>query len=484
MRWAVALVLCGCDQLLGLPDIHPTGGPITVTGRYVARVVSNNAQHVPTVTDQPFPSIAASVRLDDGTTPPVAWNADGTFAFTAHPNQAYALSLVGNGLTTDYQLATPTLDLAEPVYSRFDRVAPAPGTMVAWNLPQPTSNASVEYAASTGQWSLSEVGSGSASSFMLDWTQVRTIPPWGGLGSIGLLDASRGDRLFLGVFEPATPSIMTMTNYRSDDVTLISGATTSLAGATMPLPSPTCVSVNVLRVAELDRLVTAGYGSAASFQGSWAIFAMPTPDLGTGGSSLLAFSTDGLTTDTMADVTIGNPFDGHALGMYLVVDSVRPVFAPGAMKGIDFPNATFHTIRVTAPCPTSSTILGMVALPRQPTLDSAALDTDGLSVDLDRTRPAVVGWTVDDRNYDAFRVDLYELSVDASGKTKPTVTAQIWTTQPQAAVDPALLEMGKTYVITVQAELGYPGAATGDFRTVTFPAAFSELTSHTFTITN
>jgi hypothetical protein len=483
-RVVLAVMLAGCDQLLGLPDIHPMGLPITVTGRYLARVVSNDAQHLPMVTDEPFASITASVWLDDGSTPPVAWNSDGTFSFTAHANQTYALSLVGNGFTNGYQLATPTVDLAEPVYSPLDRVAPAPGTMVSWSLPQPTPSGSVEYASSTGQWSLFEVGTGPASSFTYDWTSVRATPTWGTLGSIGLLDASRGDRLFFGVFEPASPSIMAMTSYRSDDVTLISGAANPLAGATMPLPSPTCVSVNVLRIAELDRLVTAGYGSASSFHGNWAIVALPTPDLGTGGEILLAYSTDGFTTDTMADVNIGNPFDGHALGMYLIVDSTRQVFAPGATAGIPFANATAHVIRVTAPCPTPSTILGMVALPSQPTLDGAALDTDGLSVSLDRTRPAVLGWSVGDRNYESFQVNLYELSVDASGATKARLTAQIRTLQPQAALDPALLETSKTYVVQVAAELGYPSAATGDFRTAAFPSAYGELASHTFTITN
>src|SRR5215831_14340525 len=132
MRW-LALMLCSCDGLLGLVDVHEqdaaVDAPVLVTGRYVARVVSNDSFYVPTVTDEPFASIAATVRLADGTTPAVAWNADGTFSFSAN-GQAYALQLVANGFTVGYQLSTSQLDLPEPVWSRLDRMPVASPTPV------------------------------------------------------------------------------------------------------------------------------------------------------------------------------------------------------------------------------------------------------------------------------------------------------------------------------------------------------------------
>jgi hypothetical protein len=39
------------------------------------------------------------------------------------------------------------------------------------------------------------------------------------------------------------------------------------------------------------------------------------------------------------------------------------------------------------------------------------------------------------------------------------------------SIDPTLLQPGRTYVISVEAELGWPGAATGDLGASAFPAA-------------
>jgi hypothetical protein len=454
-----------------------------VTGSYLAYVAGNDVNHAPTVSMQPFASIVANVRLDDGSTPAVAWNADGTFAFAAAPGQGYWLTLIGNGIYTDYQLAASQLELAEPIWSRLDRVAPGAGTQVTYNLTAAPPASAAVYTQSTGQWSLANAP-GTMTSYTIDWTKVPTWPKWGALGSIGLLDTSHNDRLYLTVFDViAGKNYAIVDGYRIDDVTLTSGATKTISGGYQAITPTTCIAVDALRGTEANRLAAAGYGT--TFSGSWWLEAFPTPQLGVGGDLLLAYSLDNTppTTDTTGQPMIENIFTGHSLVLRMAVGTSRAVTAPNATSSMPVYNTSFHWVVPTLNCATPSQILGSVALPGQPVLAGTTLDTDGKPIAVDRSGPVQLTWPVSGRFVDHYRVELYEVYADAANASQMALRVRTRTLAPHASIDPAALEVGKTYLYEVTAVLGYPSSGAGDFRTVAFPLGEGLFTSNTFTIT-
>jgi hypothetical protein len=439
--------------------------PAIISGRDVQRFVYNDMQHLPMMGEQPFASLTARVHADDGTWTPVAIASDGSFAFTAPAESPYRLELTANGGTpTELQLTSPQLDLAPPTIARNDRAPVPAGTVI--NVSLGNAGGGTTAVASTGVWGELVRQNGDNANFVVDWTQVTS----------GLLDANKYDRAYGFTYDNVgSPLYTAITNACSADVTLTGGTTNALACTLATVAFDHCMHLHAGIVAEDARVVAAIAGGPAygTVGYSWQIGAVPAPSLTPGGALVVAAV--GISVPPGGDFDRDQtyfpaPFPGHAMSLIMTVARQRPIQLTGTTTPLYFGAITQTFVAAAPDCSTVTDAEGGVAIAGIPALDGVTLASDMVRFTLDRTRPHELSWSIASPGaVDLWTVRLY--SIVASGTTTTLAVHRVWnTTGTRIAFDPELLAAGTPYVFQIVAIRGYPGASTGDFRTIGYPS--------------
>ncbi|MGE5183896.1 MAG: hypothetical protein ACM31C_17620 [Acidobacteriota bacterium] len=494
MRAALAVVvLAGCDKLLGLGDIAPVpdANPYAVTGTLLERYATNDATYMPLVEQLVPDRAAATATLDDGTTPIVDYQTDGTFSFPlAHAGQRYRLSLAAADGGFDVESDAPQLALASTVAARpvADRTLVTRPTPISLILSAAGGLYGEIYVASTGQWSLADTGTtgaGSTQSTQLgfDWRLAGALAP-----PIGLLDASDdNDLLYVLEYSPKSlPSgpYLSVTHYRTVAVDQVDGVALQL---TLTLDAPTtasCLSISA-SVAEEDQRWVAAIPGATSSGADWLISAIPSYQLGTTGALVVTYTprSPPYPSTSAIDQTFYNPYLGSVLVANLAVGLQRALQLPGTQPFLaPFGTQLWVQAPTSAACAGLALPAGMVGIAGDPMVNGVAIAADATAVALPAAPRLDVAWDLASSGpVDVTNVAVYELRAVA-GYTVPHLIDQTSTTTRSAWLSTSKLVAGRTYVLRFDAMTGYPGAATGDYATAAFPHAVATSWSHYFTV--
>lgn len=466
------------------PDAAPDAPGLAITGTELVRQISNDANHMPVITELPRHAISVVQLLPDGMRAPVAVGAGGTFAFRS-PTAALRLEVTRDGgAPLEYQLAATHLDFAEGVAGRYDRTAPTAGT--ALSVMTTGANAGGAVVDTTGLWTqTSPPKNANGAMFTLDWTKATALS-----GPIGLVDATANDRAWIAYFNSVTGGYVALDEACSADLTMTAGATTNASCASVALPLDRCVQAMIDDADEYQRLVTALPAALGYTGGSWLwyVAAVPEPQLGPIGALWLAFggSQNAPTTNLAQPIAYADPFPGHTPVLESTVYVARSLKLPGTTMGYPLYASTAEVVAPTASCPTPTAVTGTVAIAAPPALDGLALDHDGVAAAIDRSQPHAITWDLAaDGAVDTWTVRLFQAT--ASGNQTQLALQRTYVTTARAvAIDPAELAPGGTYVVELDAYQAYPNAASGDFRTFGFPAtpyASSTTWSGSFVVT-
>lgn len=459
----------------------PPGPAMTVTARELLRDVrSNDATHVPVTADQPMPGLAVQLLDDAGTASDVAVGSDGTFSFQAAPGAPYRLAVQSEIQLqpVEYLLDASALDLAPTLVGHYPRAIAPPGTTLTANVAAaPATGLAV--IASIGLWTQIVRSTGTNGAFTVDWSQAGSVS-----GPMGLLDASAFDRAYWTNLD-GVGSYYATTAACSEDFTMVAGTDNTLSCTAAAVPFDRCTHVVAHADAETMRLAAAAPTSYAAPFWRWVLFAVPAPALGPIGGLTLAYYTY-TSGDLDLPVTFGNPFPGHDVSLAMQHFRSRTIALPGAAE-LTIYASTQHFVRPAGDCTTASETSGSIAIPTTPVLDGVTLADDGVELALDRTAQHVVTWDVaSPGSTDYWAVRLYTVAAPANQTT--LALARSWITEHHAVtIDPGVFVKGATYLIEIDAVTGYPGAAHGDFRTTSYPAAtyaVSSIPSGTFVVTN
>jgi hypothetical protein len=487
----VMIVASGCD-LVFLDRPAPPGidAPITepsiVTGRYLRRTVVNDASYFPIAIDEPMTEGISRVTLEDGTRPELTMHPDGRFSFErGSPDQPYRL-FAGS---LEYQLAASHLELVDPQWGRIDRDIAAPGTTLTYQVQGVSDVIGKAYVQTTGLWTQTQTPALNTQ-FTIAWDQAGSL--W---GERGLLRADRHDRAYYTLHElvtslPSASPHYAIVGYRIDEVTMTSSQDTLVTGTISYPPRDRCVRIAGAQKTEMDRMIAAGYGTVSDYTANWVVNAVPRLDVGPGGGLNTAYMTaaGASIVNTNEDVVVMNPFNGHALVVTTTVYLRKPVTGPGATSSHDLSQISQHWVPATEGCTAPSTVGGVVAVPLSPSLDSRALVTDDTAISIDRTALVPLTWSLTSGSVDRYVLILFELGASTEAETvgQTTLVARAgWVTvAPSVAIDPALLVTGKSYLFAVVAEVGFAGAAAGDFGTIGYPHGQAVIHTPSFRIEN
>lgn len=107
-------------------------------------------------------------------------------------------------------------------------------------------------------------------------------------------------------------------------------------------------------------------------------------------------------------------------------------------------------------------------------------------ITLERERLVPLTWSLGPGGtVDRFVIRLFEVVI--RNDLPELAGVEQWITlgaQRRIDIDPELFVAGKRYVITVEANLGLPGAADGDMMTIQYPYAIASFPSPMFEISN
>lgn len=508
MRLAAAvLALVGCGRVLGLDDIPIDQSALTVHGTYTTRRVLNSETRLPHLSDdQPAgrPPPSTFVALDDGKRMMLVWNADDTFYFDREQlAQTYRIVIPGNypAATIEYQLAGATPQLVDREWGRGAalRATVDAGTTVQYSFATAPVSPFTGFLVldSSGIWTQTGIATVSGSpptneSFAFDWSGAAALPD---SEALGLLDTLYNDRLYY-VLYALSGTTYRLSNYRFDDVTMKDAATTTIANQPLyAVQNDTCVLVAAPRAQEIARITQAGYVAASPAIGTWRLLAIPVLTMGPTVAFPLTFDTG--TADFRASpIAFGTPFAGYDLALFMQVVASHPVTAPGAAMPalLSYGSDQYILPQATSPADCAmqdSSMFPSVQLPVAPLLDGFPLQRDQ-PIQLDRSRLAKLTWTTTQQGAQPqlFRARLFEVAADASQATVLREHAIWYTTNmtpdgaPQVLVDPALLEMGKSYVIEIADLVGLPDAQQGDLASLSYPYAVGYAYTGLLEVTN
>lgn len=482
MRWLAIVALAACSGSHGHgPDAGGDGSDgsaasFSITGRATVRQIANDAAHLPVVTEGPFHTLAITAHLADGTSTPVTPAADGSFTLTT-PAPIARLEVESDvNATTDYELGAPMIDLAVRQGSRYDRVVPAPSTALAFTITSPASgNVRI---VSTGVWTQSAKLPSASTTFNVDWS---TAP--------GLLDAAANDRVYYTVETSVGSSTqyLALTSMCSADVTMVQGMTTPVACTAAPVAQDQCTHVVAHVLDEATRVAAAAGPAFTTIAWDWTVAALPAEAFGAISPIVVAHSnaTTAPTADVDRMVTYAQPFAGHSTSVAMTYARTRS-YALGQLLPMQLRVGTTHWVKPAADCTTPAELTGTVALATTPVLDGVTLDSDSLALAFDPAHPHVVSWNIASGTADHWLVRV-EHVIDNAGTTDTEVTHSYLTTGTSITLDPAIFTPGQHYLINIGGAQFFPGAATGDLRTIGYPAApyaTSEVTSGVFVVDN
>lgn len=471
---AVLAVLLGCsDKPTVTPDASVDGnGQRTVSGRDVVRNVINTATRTPVIVeDIPIRSLVVNQLLPDRTSVPVAVAPDGTFSFTAEgPWRAEVIT--DGGIPTEYQLSTDKLDLSLRVVGRYDRPAVPANTTLSVSV-SGAPGGGTALIASTGLWTQSYRSGGSNGSFTIDWSNsAGTLS-----GDASLLDAAQYDRVFYATIEgTGSPQYQALSSSCTSDVTMIGGGATQITCGATQIVADRCLHLVAPQGAETLRLTTATADGPAqpSYQAYWITQALPAPTLGPIAGLWIAYDIPGAGTtqpaDIDRDINFGNPYPGHDIAVLMAATKSR-TFSLGAAAPTTLGATTVHYVRAQPDCTTPTEIPQVVAIPSFASIDGIRLTSDAMTITLDRTRLHRITFDIAaEGDADYYSVRIIEISISTDNKTTLSIRRVYVTTEREVVLDPAMLEVGRTYVIETNAVIGNPDAKSGDFRNWSFPA--------------
>jgi hypothetical protein len=451
MRCAWMLVLCSCQQLLGLdePGALATDAAPAAHGRVYVIEPFNDAQHVASERVRPFHSASGVILSSGGANVPFAIDSDGRFDFVAD-HVPYRMLLVLDGIPTEITSSSMSLDLGIRMTHRYDAVTAAPGTVLNVKL-SGVAPGGAPYVETTGVWRFLIRTSGSDTDFLIAWP-----------AGLQLLDGMAGDRAYATWFEPYEAPNFGITRVCPADVTMRDGMTTTMTCTLTPVPRSRCVQL-VANVATEDARVAnalTGQPPATQTGAGWSINAVPAQDPALANRLLLAAS---LGTPSNVDIKEDYvaPFPGHDAAAAMTVTRLRSVKVGTA--SYDLGLVTDHVMKAPADCSIPIKLESRVAIPTAFSLDGTLLQQDGFQV-VAGASPHQVSWSVlPGGQVDYFAVSLLDL-------TRGATTAYWYTTGTQITIDAPLLVIDHTYALRGIAVTGVPGAATGDFTTIAYPS--------------
>ncbi len=471
---ALAAAALGCsDNPAATPDGAQLDapGPRTVAGRNVVRNIINTATRSPVIVeDIPLDSTVVNQLLPDRTAMLVPVAADGTFSFVSEAPWRAELVTDG-GMPVEYQLDTDKLDLAVRLAGRYDRPEVPANTTVSVNVTGAPGGGTA-LLASTGLWTQTFRSGGSNGNFTLDWRNAGSLS-----GTASLVDASLFDRVYYATVEGtgSSPQYQTLTSSCSSDITMTGGTATTITCGATPVTADRCIHLVAREGAETTRIANALVDAPPHvyFNGSWITYALPAPTIGPIAGLWLAYHIPGGSMTAPADVdrniNVGNPYPGHDVAVLMVAQKYR-TFALGSASPTTLGATTVHYVRAQPDCTAPTEVSPVVAIPSLASIDGIRLLNDATSIGLDRTRLHTITFDLAvEGDVDYYTVRIIELSVSTANATVIAVRRAYITTERTVALDPAQLEVGKTYVIETGAVVAAPDAKSGDLRNTSFP---------------
>ena len=472
------LVLAGCRDILSLDDVTPPPPGSEVTGRYVYRALSNNAEYKPMITEYPVQAFEATAALADGNVVDVAIEPDGTFAFHSNAqDDLYRLRFVTTRGTYEVQHTARHLELAGAIWS-LDSQSVGDNTTITYALNDtPPSMNATPVLRSTGTWIQSPPGARiSLDGYTFTW-------PVG----YPRLRAERYDRLFF-TFDDAGASgasvpYRTIVKYRTDDVTILNGTTNAVSSENnrvglTSVQRTRCMRVRVDFATMIQRLQGAYSALGTMLANAWYVVDVPEPSLGFFGTHSVAYASD--VGNIEGDIDFGDPFPGvngytaHVLfARTLKVGAATRTVAVGTVA---------YALPPTGSCGTPAPALPEIVLPSMTRIAGSDLAGAESMVTIDRSAPVPVEWSIASPGYvDYWQVSLLELTGTALDFGK---TIAYSTVESSLVIAPSDLVVGKTYVLQIMPSVGFPGAVAGDLATRSYPALTHTFYSGTFTIAN
>jgi hypothetical protein len=456
-------LLSGCDVIWRLDHVDsvndadlPPGDPITIHGTLQRESLRTSADFTPLVSTGVPADAMLRVAFDDGTSDTPALAADGTFTFTSpHANRPYALTITTMYSARTYELASAQLQLVERLWGREARKPVPLNTTVHVTPSAPPALTSDVAMFTTGIYTRKPLDPTNVGA-VFPWTSVETMS-----GPLGLLENPLDVAYY--VEYGATATYKRIFNYGVQHTAVVSGGNNNnmpfqlYSAAALP---QLCTNVAIDFAAEKQRVMTAA--GAASTAVLWEIAAVPPTEVNPDVLFPLAYSS----MDVSGSGGYVNPFDGMTPYLAAVVASDSP-------KSVQ----TFVATPAINSCTSPTTIAAdLVQIPIGISVGGDALATDGQTIAADRTKPVTVKWTAA-----SGAADYYVTQVVETGATK-TLRATYVSTTPAISIDAALFAPGAAYYLVIEAHVGTPNAATGDFAMIGSTFAVGRRTTRVFQI--
>lgn len=480
-RFVSLFVLAGCNLVFPLPDSDEEARPPIdhVVVEVHLRTVTNNADGVPQLVDEPLDPVTVSVVLEDGTQAELINPAIGRYEFDT-PNLGY--TLITDDPKGHFELAAAVPFVTVPlVQIGHDGPEPPPFEVVIDHPLDGTLPSGAVH--TTGVWS----------------TTAATSFEWGGgkhemFGPRTFLDGRPGDRLYWVQYnrvEQTSSPYDTISRVAELSPALDPMAVNNLAIEPIDVVADQlCARLAIERQIEVDRVRALAPATFIPSPATFGIDAVPRPEIGPEAPmALMRFQGP----DNVA------PFDFHyfvpvASSTPLVrldVQLARPFAVPGS-SGQLFANygetIFFDVLAGSEPClpipettsPTSVLETKQLGLVGAISLEGNLLFDDDDVIELDDS--IEVSWTVTAQPVDHFQVKLFAIDVvDANTVVKRRVISRA-TTETTLPLPPTLFEPGTFYFLEVNGIRGKPLADQGDFVTVSYPFGVSTASSTLFRV--
>ena len=461
-----------------------------ITGSFGHQLITNDGSGNAIETDTPYGAdqLDVSAILDDtGNAPTVTFTGD-SFSFSRNnADEAYRLSVrpqQESAIATETQDVGTSLELWSPYFGRIQRSGVSRATLITFDVGSAAVAPNHAYVASTGIRTFSAMAVGSGA--VLDWDTAGAL-----FGANAVLSAADGDELWDTTYAETTVAGSDGGTYWSiigalhTMVTLTNGTPFTVTGTIEPTPSDRCVVLDLPRQTELARVLAAnGFGSNESGTAAWNIVSTPRADLSPAAGITIAFPQANVSTDALLTVNYANPYPEDQ------VTTLSATYKRTAMLGSASAALTYGTTQFAVVPTMSASSCAMVsadatiAMASIPTFGGTTLDTDGATVSIDRSGlveldfAPTTGGSADD-----WLIVLDEAT--PSGAVLSFTELHVYSTlQASVLIDPSLLVAGHSYMFEMESRLGYPNAASRDYRTISYPFGTGVTYSSVFVVGN
>jgi len=473
MRRAAALfALAGCNSWFGLDPTHevgPDAPPTFGTAQVVYQVATTDTTGAPTpATYAPIEGLAVQIGAIDGPLAPATIDAQGHVAIPT-PLLAAPWRLVyqiGGGVPVEHQWSATAPVVCVPRFGRLERTPVASADFVEM-APTMISAYVAARLITSGVFTETHI-TASATLGRVSFPFSNAVPLDGALGKP---DGALGDwEMVVDYVKSGTESY----GYAFAPAALgPSQAPPAVSG----FQSTTALVSDKLSTLLMGNRFSAGLGPVlykntnnATHAVVGLVPAATVPALGVDGAFVVDLATyeafdAGYKPINPAEVMLPRAVD-------LKVSTSRMAGAASLVSSIE--RLDLGTL-AAYPDTTAQDVASGIA-------SSVKLDDNDLLVDDGASLAAgpvghTLAWTVAMGGADDAVVTLYRIEAAA-----PVPVHRYVTTSTTIAIEPGVLVPGSTYVFQIALRTGYPGAAAGDYRTVTYPLAMTRLFAATFTV--